>query len=393
MNTVEDRLREALRERATHSPIDPDAWEQAVARSRRRRWRVGRVRAGFAAPAAAAAAIIAIVIGMTSVIPRSTPGQSGSVPPTQSSSATGGKPCKVVRNVRKMWICFSAIVNVKQGSGHQATVTSFFFGYSVNPQADNVGRSPDFCAISRLQLPPAPNSAGPDGGGSCTKATLNAGDLADSSGSILNIQYGIAARLVTSVTAVLIDGRRVRGVVVSGRGFLNKAWLVTYPKQEAATLLFFDAAGHQVSKLFMPAYDQDFRVPSSGGIALFRAKGGSMVAYLVNGLITFSVANTWEGGFPAAGGPAVTGLLGSGSYWAGSECFGYVHPGVARVVIRLTSGYQTTASAFTPGWPGSGVRFFATGVPQYGPATQGTVTAYDAAGHVMAQEPLIGTGP
>jgi hypothetical protein len=78
-----------------------------------------------------------------------------------------------------------------------------------------------------------------------------------------------------------------------------------------------------------------------------------------------------------------------------------VHAGVARVVIRLTSGFQTTVSTFTPGWPESGVRLFATELPpslfpksaQDGPGPQGTITAYDAAGHVMAQEPLIGTGP
>ena len=35
MTTVEDRLRDALRERAAHCPIDPDAWPQTVARTRR----------------------------------------------------------------------------------------------------------------------------------------------------------------------------------------------------------------------------------------------------------------------------------------------------------------------------------------------------------------------
>jgi hypothetical protein len=35
MNTIEDRLRDALRERAAQSPIDPDAWTRTVARVRR----------------------------------------------------------------------------------------------------------------------------------------------------------------------------------------------------------------------------------------------------------------------------------------------------------------------------------------------------------------------
>ena len=125
-----------------------------------------------------------------------------------------------------------------------------------------------------------------------------------------------------------------------------------------------------------------------------------MTAYLVKGMITFWVSNSWNGGFPAAGWPAVTGLIGAGNYWAGDECFGYVHAGVARVVIRLHGGYQTAVSSFRPGWPGSGVRFFALVLPRslfpkppQESSPQGTVTAYDAAGHVMATEPLIGTGP
>jgi hypothetical protein len=36
MTALEDRLREALAERAAHSRIDPHAWDKAVARSRRR---------------------------------------------------------------------------------------------------------------------------------------------------------------------------------------------------------------------------------------------------------------------------------------------------------------------------------------------------------------------
>lgn len=63
MNTIEDRLRDALRERARHSPIDPDAWEQTVARVRRpvraRAW------SRFIVPVAAAAAVVAIVAGAT----------------------------------------------------------------------------------------------------------------------------------------------------------------------------------------------------------------------------------------------------------------------------------------------------------------------------------------
>jgi TRAP-type uncharacterized transport system fused permease subunit len=68
MNTIEDRLREALRERAKYSPVDPDAWVKTVARTRPAR---GRTRAGarsrFLIPVAAAAAVVAIVLGVTAL--------------------------------------------------------------------------------------------------------------------------------------------------------------------------------------------------------------------------------------------------------------------------------------------------------------------------------------
>jgi hypothetical protein len=399
MNTVEDRVREALRERARHSPVDPDAWSRTVARSRMRRWRPWR--AGFLAPLAAAAAIIAIVAGVTVAVhtPPGRPGGTSSRPAASPSPSPSGTPCDV-QDLRML--CTSSVVGVNRGSGASATVTSMAFGYGISPMTGQTGHVLLFCALTSLAHRPAPNSPGPDGGGNCAAATLARGELVRSSGTIMNLQWGLADSQVASVTAVLTNGRRVPGVIVPGRGFPHKAWLVSYPKQDPATLLFSDAAGQQVAKLFIPAYDQDFAVPRSGGIGLFQVKGGTMTAYLVKGLITFWVSNTWNGGFPAAGWPAVTGLIGAGTYWAGSETFGYVHAGVARVVIRLDHGYQREVSAFTPGWPGSGVRFFATALPRSffpwngsGANTepQGTVTAYDAAGRVLETEPLIGTGP
>ena len=63
MSTIEDRLRDALTERARHSPVHPGAWEQTLARTRRRprsgAW--GR----YVIPAAAAAAVVAIVTAAT----------------------------------------------------------------------------------------------------------------------------------------------------------------------------------------------------------------------------------------------------------------------------------------------------------------------------------------
>jgi hypothetical protein len=91
MNPLEDRLRDALRERADHSPVSSDAWERVLARARRRRRfaQDGHARrARYVVPALAAAAVAGIIIG-ANVVARQLP--SPSAPPgggTHSSMAT-----------------------------------------------------------------------------------------------------------------------------------------------------------------------------------------------------------------------------------------------------------------------------------------------------------------
>ena len=64
---------------------------------------------------------------------------------------------------------------------------------------------------------------------------------------------GIAARGVTSVTAVLADGRRYTGTFVNGKLFTYPVWLVSYPLKDPATLVFRNAAGAEVAVLHEPA--------------------------------------------------------------------------------------------------------------------------------------------
>jgi hypothetical protein len=65
MSTLEDRLRDALRERADHSPVSSGAWDRVLTRARRR---PGFLRAGHAwqaryvVPALAAAAVAGVII-------------------------------------------------------------------------------------------------------------------------------------------------------------------------------------------------------------------------------------------------------------------------------------------------------------------------------------------
>jgi hypothetical protein len=64
---------------------------------------------------------------------------------------------------------------------------------------------------------------------------------------------GVAAPDVTSVTAVLGDGRKYTGTLVRGKGFTYPVWLVSYPLKDPATLVFRDAAGKEVAVLHEPA--------------------------------------------------------------------------------------------------------------------------------------------
>lgn len=64
---------------------------------------------------------------------------------------------------------------------------------------------------------------------------------------------GTAARDVTSVTAVLANGRQYAGTLVTNKLFTYPVWLVSYPLSAPATLVFRDAAGKQVAVLHEPA--------------------------------------------------------------------------------------------------------------------------------------------
>jgi hypothetical protein len=60
---------------------------------------------------------------------------------------------------------------------------------------------------------------------------------------------GFAASWVTSVTAVLPDGKTYQGIFADGRGFPYRVWLVRFPAKATATLAFRDAAGQVVATL------------------------------------------------------------------------------------------------------------------------------------------------
>lgn len=67
---------------------------------------------------------------------------------------------------------------------------------------------------------------------------------------------GIAAPRVASVTAVVAGGKQYTGAIVTGKLLPLPVWIVSYPLNAPATLVFRDAAGAQIAELQVQANPQ-----------------------------------------------------------------------------------------------------------------------------------------
>ena len=191
MTTLEDRLREALAERAALSPVDPGAWDKAVARSRRRRlrrlWWQRPARTGLLVPAAAAAAVVAVIVAATALAGHVGPGPKPPGPANASVSPSGPPlPANMNYLVRQIPPVTPFVPVSLFADGHQ--VRDFlWFGYVPGHAA---------AGIALCQL----NEGGVyDGYFACTSGGLPAGALARSAGTDGSgwIRLGVTARQVT----------------------------------------------------------------------------------------------------------------------------------------------------------------------------------------------------
>ena len=389
MNTTEDRLRDALRERAAQSPIDPDAWTRTLARVRRptraRAW------SKVVIPLAAAAAVVAIVVGATVLTGgphggSGTPRTSASArPPVSGAPAPPGPGNYLIKSDPPS----SAIVPIKLVAGHQTTWTFVWFGRMKTDPGEGI----QLCSVT--------DGGNSYGGGVCASPGLQAQQgYVSGSGSIRLI---VSDKQVTSLTAELPDGHSVPGLSALGRGFPEKVWLVNPPTEDSATIVMRDAAGQVVKRLTIAGQYPTPSQPRSGGIKLFSyparsvsATAGTMTAYLLNGSligVKGKVVGFWESnsssaiaGIPASGPPAVENI--GGSWVKGAtvaEYYGYAHANVARVELRLPDGRQYSAET-TAGWPGSGLRLWHFAVPvkaaTFEPRQQ-VILGYGTAGQVV----------
>ena len=314
MNTVEDRLRDALREQARRSPIDPDAWRHVSERARPRPGRFGP-RARIVVPVVAAAAVAAIVTAGVIIVPSAvtarrsvtagTPENGGQTRPVSPAPPAAGGTGTVPSGARGTGTVPSGAGGkgtVPSGAGGKGTVPiniplselvppdSAILGYHYTAAGQSVwayfwlgqwSRARWFSFISPgLQLcsvtfgitggratnfgsarPVIPYPASEGLAGCQPMPLLHAGQLvqvtwgwdADHTTGITgpSMREGLAAVRVASVTAVLPDGRTVAGVVGTGRGFTSKVWSVAYPPG-SVRLVFRDASGHVVASLTKP---------------------------------------------------------------------------------------------------------------------------------------------
>lgn len=442
MNSVEERLREALRAHAEEFTAHPDAWRQLTARSRRRggprSWRTRFSRPALI-PLAAAVAVLAVVAAALLVV-HGVSGRTGRAPETgvtptarqaslsasPSASATavpppGGPGSAPDGRMLAEDPPLSAVVQVrvpgieKKVHGQPEQVTSYFWLGRNDPAVWSFQVNPG------LQLcNDTVNDSGAESSGFCWPAPApGPAHLATVTGSEgvqtdQTIMVGEAVNRVASVTAVLSGGRTYHGVVATGRGLPGVVWAVSYPWSAGvpytrhARLVFRDASGKQVTALepHAPAGPPQTAQPASGGVALFSypasngEAAGLVKAYLVHGEVGFW-SPIWGGVISqraAADPPVIGGLTQPFGYATGGvfsrlEALGYAHSDVARVVLRAGGRQVASAATAAAGWPGSSLRLWHARVPlssQQAASGRPVITAigYDAAGRVLGQVQL-----
>jgi hypothetical protein len=402
MNSLEDRLREALRERAGQSPVSPDAWSRTLARTRRRTWSPAWTR--FVIPVAAAAAMVAIIVGAGLLAghrgPRGTDGTSATGSATAPATATPPAPPGPDEYLMRGTPPITAVVPIKLTADGKTTWTFVWFGYMKSARDQGIA----LCSVT--------DGPGYYGSGSCGAARVPPGKVAASGGGPNSIRLGPAVLQAASVTALLPGGRRVPGVLASGRGFPYKVWAVAYPQPSNAQVVFADTGGRRLGQLSLRG---DYRPPArphSGGIPVFRypagtlePSAGTMTAYLLDGRaegVGGHVVGFWDSSSSSAvsvvpaGGPPAVGVFGGGfgQHTTQIYFYGYAHENVRRVVLRLAGGKQYGAQT-SAAWAGSGLRLWDFSVPVSlrSSFASAVLIGYDAAGQVVWQKPLPAAAP
>jgi hypothetical protein len=434
---IEERLRGALATHAESFSASPDAWqrieEKGTARAglRLRRNGTGWLarHSSFVIPAAAAAAVVAVALGAVA-LPHGLSGTGSSADHGAKARSSTGKVWRIPRQLPgppdQLIVSdppTGAIINLKVTSSITTYAwigqpsPRYWFPYITTVaefchEVDGPHGGEGYCwPVSALNVTPAHPAYVVD-----NNANAGPGPMDPGSPTIT----GVARPNVTSVTAVLPDGRRFHAVISTGLGNSpDKAWSVALPAEKGTKLIFTGAAGQILTEISTAAPPGpsvlNLPRPAHGGVTVFHypssgtLQGGIVYGYLVDGYVAFFTSETTEalpfGGaispHPAAGHPtappAIEGLVAPFRLACTSVChetsitaFGYAHADVAKVVIRLLRGGQVATDTFRAGWPGSDLRLWQVTLPDSvwpadGSQPKLTATAYDATGHSLEQ--------
>jgi hypothetical protein len=388
MSTVEDRLRETLAERAAQTSVDPDAWNKAVARSRRRllpwHWPTWAVRL---APVAAVVAVAGVVISATmlgqSVGQGASPaGPSTANPSTSPNASWPGTMAAAVRQIPPV----TPFVSLSLRADGIQTRSSLWFGYVPGHKAAGLALCQYYSKDGFYT-----------GYIGCGYGGLPKGTLARQAGTdgTAWIHMGVTVPQASSVTALLPGGKTAQGTVRSARGVADKIWAVSFKVDSAATLVFRDAAGHQVTRLNVPKTPPTPSRPSTGGIPLFLYGNGPLWAYRTSGdriVYWFDGGSSWSD-IPLS--QSKLSWSGTGGFKSSTKTlpnvmFGYAPTGTARAGLQLADGRRFTAGTISA-WPGSGLVFWG---PVSLPARtsldfDSVLVTYDSAGHILREVPII----
>jgi hypothetical protein len=368
MNTLEDRVREALTERAAHSPISADAWDKTVTRSRQRfsfraassfrgalpRW----LPSGLLIPACAAIAVVAVVLASLALT-------SGGPAASQGTPPSVGTSSPIPPGVMRADPPFTAILTVSLGSA------KLYFWYS-HP------KNPALCSY----LPHSPSGAVTS---SCRSLRdVPHGQAASVTGSYESLYFGAVTPRATQVITRLTKSTDILGKLFSGRGFPEKVWLAADPSGASGTIVFSDAAGSQVATIELVPLQTAVPATQRHGIAV-----DGWTAYLIgqrvlwlgpkNAAVDRTLPWTARQRRPMVFFQATTAV---------NYAVGDTPADVARLALRFPDD-KTYAAPTVTAWPGSGIRLWiATGLPWSGIPSKTVVISYNAAGKIIAEQTI-----
>jgi len=406
MNTLEDRVRAALRVRAEDFSADPDAWARIRARTQAARRRRGGPRSSavsrFLIPAAAAAAVVAIVVGSTAAVngvsgrARGAPAASAARP----ADGLSGPPTPFLQPGPG-----SLIVPARPPSTKAQPTYFWLAGNSPAYSRDRI----QLCHMT-IDVPGGSGSGfcwplpGPRAG---QLVTVTGNEGAGIAGKGMRMAVGTAAGQVYNLMAVSEDGRAYPGTVVTRSGFPYRAWVVSYPASSRVRLEFLNAAG-RVAATASPAGPSGLpqtQLPISGGVPVFHYNPGASspvdttFGYIIDGRVGFysGTRGMVLCELRASSAPALGALLEPLDNYRGGnsqpvEAFGYAHADVARVVLHLPGGREVSTPTFAAGLAGSDLRLWAVPMPfvirNERPLPSVTATGESASGQVIVQVQL-----